>query len=315
MTKMERMKRVLAGEPVDRPPVCFWRHYGNIGAQATIDAHMRFFRETDMDVLKMMCDEFFTYPIGDAKTIEDFKALRPQGRKSPFVGGQIERATQINEALKGEVMTFYNAFSPYSKLKHTIGDEQSMYLLREHEDVALHLLEVICEDTCMMVEGMLTESGTTGMMLPVQGAEDGRFTAEEYARLIAPTERRVIECAEKFSNANMLHMCGWDGKPNNLDWWDKYPARLLSWAAYVENLDPAQAHERFPDRILVGGFDNREGTLLHVGTKEEIQAETRRLVKLAGKDGLILGADCSLPSDVDTQHLRWIVEALDEMAE
>ncbi len=312
MTKKERVERVLAGQTVDRPPICFWRHYGKISPQETIDSHLKFLKETDMDILKMMCDEHFTYPV-NGTSVEDIKALRPGGKDFFWVREQVERATQINEALKGEVVTFYNAFSPYSKMKHTIGDAESMWLIRNHEDVARHFMEVICEDTCLMVEGILKESGTTGMMLPVQGAENGRFTAEEYATLIAPYERRVIETAEKYSKHNMLHMCGWDGLSNNLDWWD-YPSHLLSWAVYAENMSPAEARLRYPDRILVGGYDNRQGTLLHTGSKEDIQEHAREIVRTTGKDGLIIGADCSLPEDIDPQHIRWVAEALDEMA-
>lgn len=313
MNKKERMERILAGQPVDRPAVCFWRHYGNIGPQATVDAHLRFFRETDMDVLKMMCDEFFTYPILDGKmTLQEMTALKPLGKDSHYVRGQVERATQINEALKGEAISLYNAFSPYATLKHTIGDEESMALIREHEDVALHLMDIICEDTCYMVEGILKESGTTGMMLPLQGAEEGRFTAEEYAKWIAPTERAVIDCAQQYSDYNLLHMCGWDGTPNHLEWWDQYPTRMVSWAAFVEKIDPAQARTRFPGKVLMGGFDNREGTLLPAGSKEEIQAYTKHIVETAGKDELIIGADCSLPSDIDPQRIRWVIEALEE---
>lgn len=314
MNKMERMKAILAGEPVDRPAVCFWRHYGKVSPQETVDGHMRFYRETNMDVLKMMCDEFFTYPMDGVTTPQEMLAMKPWGKDSYYIRGQVERATQINEALQGEAMTLYNAFSPYATLKHTIGDEQSMQLLREHEDAALHMLEIICEDTCALVEGILTQSGTAGMMLPLQGAEEGRFTAEEYARLIAPTERRVIECAQKYSDANLLHMCGWDGTPNHLEWWDQYPARMVSWAAYVEKIDPAQARTRFPGRVLMGGFDNREGTLLMAGSKEDIQAHVRHIVETAGKDELIIGADCSLPRSIDPQRIRWVVEALEEMA-
>lgn len=314
MTKKERVLKVLSGQPVDRPPTCFWRHYGNIGPEKTVAAHLKYLEETDMDILKMMCDEFFTYPIGDAKTPEDFMKLKPGGRDSVWVKGQIERATQINEALKGEIVTFYNAFSPYSKMKHTIGDRQSMALLREHEEVARHFMDVIAEDTCYMVEGMLKESGTTGMMLPVQGAEEGRFTAEEYATLISPYERRVIETAEKYSENNMLHMCGWDGFANHLEWWD-YPTKLISWAAFVENLTPAQAKAKYPGHVMVGGFDNRDGTLLPAGTKEDIKAYTKEIVAAAGKDNLIIGADCSLPGNMDPVRIRWIIEALDEIAE
>lgn len=315
MNKRERVERVLAGLPVDRPPVCFWRHYGDIGPKATVDGHLQYFRETGMDILKMMCDEFFTYPMRDAKTPEEMMKLRPVGKDSYYVRGQVERATQINEALKGEALTLYNAFSPYATLKHTIGDEESMQLIREHEDVALHMMEIICEDTCAMVEGILKESGTMGMMLPLQGAEHGRFTAEEYARIVTPTESRVVACAQKYSDNNLLHMCGWDGIPNHLEWWEGYQTRMLSWAVYVEGIDPAQGRERFPGRVLLGGFDNRAETLLPTGTKEEIQAHTKHIVRTAGKDGLIIGADCSVPSTMDPERIRWVIEALEEIAE
>ena len=83
--------------------------------------------------------------------------MKPQGRDSFYVRGQVERASQINEALKGEALTLYNAFSPYATLKHTLGDTESMELIRHHEEAALHLMEIICEDTCWIVEGILRE--------------------------------------------------------------------------------------------------------------------------------------------------------------
>ena len=311
MNKRERVERTLSGLPADRPPVCFWRHYGNVAPEETVRLHLDFFRESGMDILKMMCDEFFTYPMDEHATPEEILAMRPLGAKDYYVRGQVERASQINEALKGEIFTLYNAFSPYATLKHTLGDEQSMALIREHEDAALHLLEIICEDTCAIVEGILKESGTAGMMLPLQGAEINRFSDEDYQRLIAPTEKRVIACADSLSDTNLLHICGWDNIPNHLEWWDQYPAKMVNWDVHVEGVSLKQGRERFPDRVLLGGFNNREGTLLHAGSKEEIQAETKRLVAETGREGIIIGADCSLPMDIDPAHIRWVIEALE----
>lgn len=315
MNRMERVMNALEGKAVDRPPVCFWRHFGDIGPQATVDAHMRFFRETGMDLMKMMCDEFFIYPLGDSLAPEALAKLRPMGPKSPYVREQVVRATQINEALRGEAPSLYNAFSPYATLKHAMGDGESMALIREHPDVARHVLEVICEDTCALVEGILRESGVMGMMLPLQGAEEGRFSPEEYARMIAPTEKRVIDCAQSLSDRNLLHLCGWDGVPNHLEWWDAYPARMVNWAVYVEHIDLAQGRRRFPGRVLMGGFDNRPGTLLHVGSREDIQAHAREIVRSAGSRSLIVGADCSLPSDIDPVRIQWVIEALEGTGE
>ena len=155
MNKVERVLHAIEGKPVDRPPLCFWHHFGNIGPQPTVDAHVRFFRESGIDLLKMMCDEFFVYPLNGAKTPAEFMSLRPLGKNSPYVRGQVERAGQINEALKGEALTLYNAFSPYATLKHAMDDAPSMQLLRQHEEAAKHVLEIICEDTCSMIEGIL----------------------------------------------------------------------------------------------------------------------------------------------------------------
>lgn len=312
---VDRMTRVLStlrGEPVDRPPVCFWHHFGAIGPEATVREHVRFYRESGEDILKMMCDEFFIYPLPESPSARDLLSLRPLGRQSAYISGQVERAARINEALAGEAFTLYNAFSPYATLKHALGDGESMALLRASEQAALHALDVIAEDTCLLIEGILTQTGTRGMMLPLQGAERGRFTPEEYARLIAPSDRRVVLCADALSDANLLHLCGWDGVPNQLDLWKDYPGRIVNWAVGVEGLSLAAGRALFPGRVVMGGFDNREGALLHRGEKERIRAFTRTLLQEAGAEGLIVGADCSLPPDIDPARIRWVIEALEE---
>lgn len=312
MNKVERVLNTIAGKEVDRPPVCFWRHYGNIAPQETVDAHMKFYRESNMDILKMMCDEFFVYPMDTKMTPAEILKMKPYGRNDYYVRGQVERATQINEALHGEALTLYNAFSPYATLKHTLGDAESMDLIRNHEDAALHLMEIICEDTCYIVEGILRESGTMGMMLPLQGAEVNRFSEEDYMRLVEPTERRVIDEARKWSDKNLLHMCGWDGIPDHVEWWEKYDTAMINWDVDVEGISMADGRKRFAGRTILGGYNNRVGTMLHQGSKLAIQQRAREIVEKAGKKQLIIGADCSLPNDIDPQRIRWIIEALEK---
>ena len=143
--------------------------------------------------------------------------------------------------------------------------------------------------------------------------ETGAQCDQAYARLIACTEKRVIECDDANSDTNLLHMCGWDGIPNPLEWWENYPARMLNWDVYVEKIDLAQGRKRFPGRVLLGGFDNREGTLLPAGEKEDIKAFAKRIVREAGKKELIVGANCTLPMSIDPERIRWVIEALEEM--
>ena len=43
MNKKERVMAVLEGRVPDRPPVCFWRHFGPLAPRDTVEAHLRFF--------------------------------------------------------------------------------------------------------------------------------------------------------------------------------------------------------------------------------------------------------------------------------
>lgn len=312
MDKKTRVEKTLSGGVADRPPVCFWHHFGPVTPEETVRGHIRFFEETDVDILKMMCDEFFIYPIPeDIKKASDWARLRPQGKGSHYVRGQVERATQINDALKGRAFSVYNAFSPLSTLRHAIEDQRLMADLAEDEVAVCHALQVIGEDTVHIVEGILRESGTKGMFLPLQGAETNRFTPEAYLRIARPSELMVIQAAEALSDCNFLHMCGWDGVPNQLSLWENYPARVVSWAVFTEKLSPADARTRFPERVLMGGFDNRKEGLLYSGTEAEIKEYTRQLLQETGAEGLILSADCSLPETIAYKRIRWVIEALE----
>ena len=160
----------------------------------------------------------------------------------------------------------------------------------------------------------MTEAGIDGIYYCVQGGEKNRFSAEEYRRLITPSDLKVLEHANRFSTNNVLHCCGWAGIPNNLEIWQDYPAKTVNWACYVENMNLAEGRVFFGDKCVLGGFDNRPGGVLYAGTKEEDVAETQRLVARAGRTGVILGADCTLPATVDIQRFGWVVEAVQAMA-
>ena len=63
---------------------------------------------------------------------------------------------------------------------------------------------------------------------------------------------------------------------------------------------------------MIGGFDNTTRSVLYRGTKEEVQAEAKRLLDEAGTTGVILGADCTIPESTPIEHLSWVREAAQE---
>ena len=90
--------------------------------------------------------------------------------------------------------------------------------------------------------------------------------------------------------------------------WKDYESAAVSWAMYVDHLDPVQIREFFGGRAAWGGFDNRRCGVLYRGDKKAIEEETRRIIALGGKKGFILGPDCSLPDDIDPEHIKWVLE-------
>ncbi len=313
---MDKRTRVLAamnGEAVDKVPVGFWFHF--LGERSTGEAcvrgHLDYYRRADVDFMKIMSDGFTVDPDFKIATAADWSRIRPKGPKSAYVEGQVERCKRIAEELKGECCLFYNIFAPFTlirEMKQT-SDEMVMAHLKENEAGILSALQAVAEDQASLIERVMTEAGFDGGYFSFQGGEEDRFSPEEYARLITPSDRVALDHAHTLGDNHFVHMCGYIGRKNHLDSWKDYPSKVVNWATYIEGLTLREGHARFGKPVL-GGFDNRKQGLLYTGTKEQIQAETRRLIDDFGSTtGIIIGADCTIPYDIDLERIQWVVEA------
>ena len=120
MTKKERVRRALAGQPVDKVPVSFWRHFAgadSMSQKQVAQEHLKFYQQTDLDFIKIMSDGF-TAPFDlDIKTLFDLRKIRPVGSEHPYVAGILERASYVNDLLGDKVDTWFNIFSPFMLLR------------------------------------------------------------------------------------------------------------------------------------------------------------------------------------------------------
>lgn len=320
MNKRQRVLAAMNNQPVDRPPVGFWFHFqkeDSLG-QPCIDAHLRYYNNVSVDIAKLMCDGYFDYPNPVAKAAvqpENWYAMKPLGPDSNFIRGQVERAKAVKAGLTSDCVVLYNVFAPFSSLRFGTSDALIMRHLSENPDAVMFALDVAAQDNALLCEKLLTEAGVDGVYYCLQGGEKDRFTVEEYKRLIAPSDLKVIDRANKFSDMNVLHCCGWAGIPNNLENWRDYPAKAVNWACFIEDMNLAQGKEFFGGRCVLGGFDNRPTGLLLTADKAAIQEYARNLVKESGRTGIMLGADCTLPATVNVERIQWVVDAMDLIAE
>ena len=325
MTKKERLDAVLAGKKPDRIPFGFSYHFQGDPEKEKdyVKAHLDFYRESGVDFLKIMCDELL-YPFYE--TIEcasDWAKLTPLPRDDYFFTESVRRCREITEAVQDECYTFYTFFAPFSLIRNAASitekalagrtvDAAVMAHLKEDEDAVLHALQVIAGDLVYLAEKIIRESGCKGIYQSVQGAEKGRMSAEEYARWVEPSDRAVIEGINKLSSCNILHMCSWAGFPNHLEYWRQYPAAVKNWGTGIEGLTLAGGRDYFPGCVLMGGLDNRKGKTLYSGTREEVKRNVWKILDEMEGVPFILGADCTMPSDIDMERFLWVREALEE---
>lgn len=326
MNKKERFDAVLAGKAPDRIPFSFWFHFSGSQEEgdACIQAHLNFYRATNLDYLKIMSDGLL-YPIYETiHCASDWAKLKPLPKDNLFFVETVRRCKEINTAIGSECYTFFNFFAPFSFLRNvtTMTDEALqgrtvdatvMAHLKEDETAVLHALHVIATDMAYLAERVIKEGGCLGIYQSVQGAEKGRMSAEEYKKWIEPSDKIVIDAFNKLSRCNILHMCSWAGNPNHLSYWKHYSAAVKNWGVGIEGLSLKGGLAYFPGSVMLGGIDNRKDHALYAGTKQEVQDNVRAVCMQMGATPFILGADCTVPADIDLARFDWVREALEQL--
>lgn len=325
---------VLDHKKVDRVPVGFWWHYTKFeewGAKPddeeiyrrTYEGHRNYFREANIDLLKVMPDGAFVFPNLDGVNLmnaDQLNAVKPLDPHDPFFENQVRLIKQLTDEIGDRAAVFPTIFAPNYYLGftqfRTTGIETTEIELEKaleiHPEALKHAVDVITQDLINLSKRFLTEAGAAGIFLAVHNFYNMKKT--DYLNIFSPAEKLLAEEITAVKNYTILHVCGRFGKKNNFSFYADYPFKALNYDVKNENLSLAEAKEKFPDKVVIGGFSNLRDSIIYSGTKEELQAETERLVKEAGRDRLIIGADCGLISEkMNYERVAWIKEKADTL--
>ena len=122
-----------------------------------------------------------------------------------------------------------------------------------------------------------------------------------------PFDLRIMDAARAAGGDVFLHIC----KDNlNMDRYRKYGAHcdVVNWGIYEAPYSMEQGRKLFPGETIMGGLANRSGVLVD-GTDAELQAAVRKIIADFQGNGLILGADCTLPTEIPYQRIATAVHA------
>lgn len=326
--KRELVLKAFRGESVDRVPVGFWHHFTTEDEwlrgfenpeiiEKNKAGHKKFIAEVKPDFVKLMSDGFFAYPqpsFKDFKSISDLTLIEPLGANHPWISAQVELVKSLIADFPEDIVAIYNIFAPVTYFKWLVGnvsggDDNIADYISEDRDALKHVLDVIGQDIVSLSQRVIKEAGADGIYLSVQSIQDNRVTADTYRDIIAPSELSVLKAADEAGGHNILHICGYEGARNDIKLFKDYPAQVINWAVGPEGISLAEGRNIFGGRTVLGGFEIGKDGLLYNGSKEAIQEKVKEIIADTGTHGLIIGADCTVPSDINHERIEWVREA------
>jgi uroporphyrinogen decarboxylase len=296
MNKIERIEAIFQNKSADVVPAAFWFHYKHDwDAARTVETHLKTFRETDADIMKVMQDYGQRIEAG-VKVPADWKQVRFPGRSSPVYQKLSDVLKRILDSIGSEVLVFQTIFSAFKTAVDTYGDTLVMAHAKEHPEIVAPAIKSIAESLVEWAAGFM-ETGAAGLFYAAQFSEPGRFAKAQWEELVKTGDLMVMAAAEAKGGRNILHICG---EPEyrfrtNPDWYTSYPAAIVNWSVKDTDLSLAEGKKLFGKPVL-GGMNNK-GNILN-GSDEAIRAEVEGVIRGMAAEGLppgfMLGADCTI---------------------
>ncbi|MBL8239671.1 MAG: hypothetical protein JNM66_19765 [Bryobacterales bacterium] len=300
--KRERMMQWLAGKTdPNYTPAAFFLHFGpefKNGAAAA-RRHLEFFRQTDMDFVKIQFEQTYEHQTF-LKTPADWSKLTL--RKIDFYEPLVQTVRELVKSSKKDSLILMTLYSPFMCAGHCATSPVLKRHMEENPDAVKRGLEILTESQMIFVRACIRE-GIDGFYMSTQGSEASRYGGSKiFSDYIKPSDLVAMNEIQRSCPFNILHVCDYVAPYANYDAVLDYPGHVVNCNPVLtgKTLAPQTITTLFK-RPFMGGLD-RHG-LLEKGTPAEIAAEIKRVVKSAPRQ-FILGADCTVDGKTDWNRLR-----------
>jgi uroporphyrinogen decarboxylase len=304
MKKKLLVDSVLAGRPVERPPVSLWYHFGiqHGGGEQFAETSLEFFHHYDFDFLKVMNDYFYPPPQGlDAvRTREDLQKLsRFDVQDSPW-REQFKAIDLISKALKEEAYFIDTVFDPWQSINRNLAAENMKHLMADEPEALLAALDRVSDnliDYCKTVLSL----GAAGIFLSIPAGSE-IVTRDEFLTFVKPFVRKVLEAIQPHARMNTLHVHGQtlffddviDLPAHVFNWWDRGP----------DGPSLSSVLARIPGCVM-GGIDQ---TIVARRTRAFLKSHVQEALQLGGDRRFFLANGCTIDSWVYPGALKTIVD-------
>jgi uroporphyrinogen decarboxylase len=327
MEKRERVQAAIRREPVDRPPVSFWRHVPEVDhtAAGLAEAMLTFQRRWDLDFIKVMSSGVYCVedwgcrvayqgsPNGAKQCIEhavrsrgDWGRIRPLDAGAGALGRELEAVRLIARGRTDDAPILHTLFSPLTVARKLAGD-RLVDDLRQDPAAVEPALDAIADTMAHHARAAL-EAGADGLFFATQTAAKDIVTPDESARFELPRMRRMLDAMGERSAFTLLHV---HGRDIYFDQAASLPVHGVNWHDRLTAPRLDEAQRQFTGAV-VGGLS--EGRTLQAGPLDAIAAEVRDAIAQTGGRGVMIGPGCVLPLATPEAHLVAVLRAVKSAA-
>lgn len=309
MNKLEILKKIIAGEKIEYIPTAFWLHFDKSKIKTleeNFNEHKKFLEETNVDILKIMNEFEFRRSVKVLRA-SDWDSIGVYTKDSYEISEQKKLIEKVLKELKDKAVYFGTIHGVLASLSHSSGYKYSVSykLFKEHfnnnPDKIKSALEKITESTINLIRENI-KAGVDGIYYASLGGEIEKYSDEDFEKFIKPFELMVLKEINSYNKISILHMC----KHNiNIHRYKDYKADIYNWSVNNSDYSLEDGYNLFKEKVMLGGFEDRSGVLVN-GSNEEIKIYTRYLVNKMKNKKFILGADCTLPTDINRDKIRVI---------
>ena len=293
MLSREKLRAYLSEKAMlDEIPSGFWIHYSKACqyGRESVKAHVEYYEKTQVPLTKVMNEHFFQLD-RQIESPVDWKYIREKRISDTNYPDYLDEIRMFRKEMGKDAFILATIHGVYVSACHAVdgpgtsidpNNTITRHLKTDPEAASTGLraigktLEALCE-ACL-------KAGADGIYYAALGSEKERFIKQ----------KGIV----------ILHVC----KSNpRLPMFQDYPAHAVNWAVHDSAFSLRDGVKLFPDMKILGGFDNRKGPLFD-GNENAIADVINRAVQDVGRDKLMIGADCTLPTAIPTDHIHKAVK-------
>lgn len=308
LTHENRMRKCLAGEPLDRVPVALWRHFPveDQSPDTLAQAVVNFQQTYDFDFVKVTPSssfcvkdwgsvdqwqgnpegscEYVSYPVSEP---EDWLKIRPLSPLSGALADQLHCLRLIKQHLPQGTPILQTIFNPLAQAKNLVGKNNLANHLRSYPDALKAAMEVITATTIDFIE-QAKKMGISGIFFAIQHAQADQLSPSEFDEFGITYDLEVLESAQDLW-LNVAHLHGsrvYFGKVS------QYPVDILNWHDLETPPDLKTGKNLFSGTVC-GGL--RQWETLVTGNPYLVKQEANEAIERTNGNRFVLGTGCVLP--------------------